>query len=74
MPKLDQLMEKELLFKKEGLSIQGLTRSAKVPEYRLRQHINQSLGYRNFNQYLNTYRIKLAKDILGQPKFQNEKK
>jgi AraC-like DNA-binding protein len=38
-----------------------------VQEYRLRRLINQSLHYRNFNQFLNHYRIEEAARRLLDP-------
>jgi AraC-like DNA-binding protein len=38
-----------------------------VPEYRLRQLINEGLGHRNFNAFLNRYRIEDAKAALADP-------
>ena len=39
----------------------------KIPEYRLRRLINQRLGYRNFNVFLNNHRIEEAKAALADP-------
>ena len=38
-----------------------------IPEYRLRRLINQRLGYRNFNVFLNNHRIEEAKAALADP-------
>jgi AraC-like DNA-binding protein len=38
-----------------------------VPEYRLRRAINRGLGARNFNAYLNSFRIAEAKAALADP-------
>ena len=38
-----------------------------IPEYRLRRLINQQLGYRNFNVFLNNHRIEEAKAALADP-------
>ena len=38
-----------------------------MPEYRLRRLINQALGYRNFNSFLNHYRIEEVKAALADP-------
>lgn len=43
-----------------GLSIKRLADELTVPEHRLRQLINQDLGYRNFSSFLNSYRIEDA--------------
>lgn len=51
-------MEKEKLFRDSGLTISKLAAKISVQEHKLRKIINQGLGYRNFNQFLNYYRIK----------------
>ena len=37
------------------------------PEYRLRRLINRALGHRNFNAFLNSYRIREAQALLSDP-------
>jgi AraC-like DNA-binding protein len=51
-------------YRQEGLSIGQLAQRLGLPEYRLRQLINQGLGYRNFASFLNFYRIAEAKAAL----------
>lgn len=68
---LTQLMEKEEIYREEGLSIRQLAQKMEVKEYKLRQAINQQLGFRNFNAFLNTYRIQAACEILADPKKQD---
>ncbi|MGJ4930603.1 helix-turn-helix domain-containing protein [Bradyrhizobium sp. HKCCYLS2038] len=65
--RLDQLMTVERIYRQEGLSIGGLAAQLNVPEYRLRQAINEGLGHRNFNAFLNRYRIDDAKAALSDP-------
>ncbi|NPU68191.1 AraC family transcriptional regulator [Bradyrhizobium sp. 83012] len=65
--RLDQLMTVERIYRREGLSIGGLAAELNVPEYRLRQAINEGLGYRNFNAFLNRYRLEDAKSALADP-------
>ncbi|SMC28622.1 Helix-turn-helix domain-containing protein [Andreprevotia lacus DSM 23236] len=36
-----------------------------LPEYKLRQLINQGLGWRNFNAFVNSYRIADARQALA---------
>jgi len=50
--RLDYLMTVERIYRQEGLSIGGLAARLDLPEYRLRQVINEGLGYRNFNAFL----------------------
>ena len=49
------------------LTIGALAERLGVAEYKLRRLINQGLGYRNFNVFLNHYRIEAAKAALRDP-------
>lgn len=53
-------MSKKDLFREMGLTLDMLAAQLDIPEYRLRKAINQGLGFRNFNVFLNTYRIEAA--------------
>ncbi len=55
------------LYREESLSIAALAAHIDYPEYRLRRVINRSLGYRNFNAFLNHYRIAEARRVLADP-------
>jgi len=50
-----QLMEIEKHYQTEGLKIPQLAQKMNVKEYKLRQTINQELGFRNFNAFLNSF-------------------
>jgi AraC-like DNA-binding protein len=65
--RLEKLMTVERIYRREGLTIKLLSIELGVPEYRLRQLINEGLGYRNFNTFLNHYRIGEAKAALVDP-------
>jgi AraC-like DNA-binding protein len=58
---LERFMAVERIYRQEGLTIGMLAAKLKLPEYRLRQLINQRLGHRNFNAYLNHHRVEDAK-------------
>ena len=47
-------------YKKDNLTLKQLAVEIDLPEYRLRTLINQYLGYRNFNHYINRLRINEA--------------
>ena len=53
-------IEADQLFADPDLTISKLATILSMQEYRLRRLINQELGYRNFNQFLNHYRIEAA--------------
>lgn len=64
---LEALMAGERFYRQDGLTIGSLAQRLKVPEYKLRRAINQGLGYRNFNAFLNRYRIDEVKAALADP-------
>ncbi|MGY3510439.1 helix-turn-helix domain-containing protein [Bradyrhizobium lupini] len=64
---LMRLMADERIYRQENISIGVLAGRLKIPEYRLRRLINQGLGYRNFNVFLNSHRIEEAKAALADP-------
>ncbi|MBE8168631.1 MAG: helix-turn-helix transcriptional regulator [Shewanella sp.] len=61
-----QAMEFEKLYQQEGLTIADLARYVSIYEYKLRQMINGEMNYRNFNDFLNYYRIKEVSEKLSQ--------
>jgi AraC-like DNA-binding protein len=62
-----RLMADERIYRLENLTIGTLAGKLGIPEYRLRRLINQQLGYRNFNTFLNNHRIEEAKAALADP-------
>ncbi len=65
---LDSLINHEKVYREENLTISRLATKLAVPEYRLRRLINQRLGYRNFNAFLNTYRLQQVVAAMAEPK------
>jgi AraC-like DNA-binding protein len=65
---LDRRMAAEGLYRGEGLTIGSLARILGAQEYQLRRVINHHLGYRNFNDFLHSYRISEACARLRSPK------
>ena len=64
---LEQLMEEDKVFREEGFTIRSLADQLGVKEYRLRRLINGHLGYRNFNRFLNEYRVREVARLLLEP-------
>jgi len=64
---LDRLMREERISREPGLTIAQLAARLGIPEYRLRRLINQRLGHRNFNAFLNQWRLAEAKEALADP-------
>lgn len=53
-------MQRERLYADHDLRVSSLAQMINLPEYKLRKKINQELGYRNFNHFVNHYRIEEA--------------
>jgi AraC-like DNA-binding protein len=64
---LTRLMADERIYRHDNITIGTLATKLSIPEYRLRRLINQKLGYRNFNAFLNDHRIEEAKAALSDP-------
>ncbi|MEO3691094.1 AraC family transcriptional regulator [Roseateles paludis] len=64
---LADFMGRERGYAHDGLSLAGLAQQLAAPEYRLRRVINQHLGHRNFNAYVNGLRVAEAKRRLADP-------
>jgi AraC-like DNA-binding protein len=64
---LMRLMGDERIYRHDNVTIGTLATKLAIPEYKLRRLINQRLGYRNFNVFLNEHRIAEAKAALADP-------
>jgi AraC-like DNA-binding protein len=64
---LANCMEDNAYYRRNDLTIRNLSDHLNIPEHHLRRLINQHLGYRNFNDYLNRYRVKEAAQRLQDP-------
>ena len=62
---LHHAMAVEHAYRSEDLGIATLAARLSVPEYRLRRLINQRLGHRNFNAYVNGFRLAEAMAALA---------
>ena len=58
-------IETERIFLRPSLSIDDLASHLSAPTHQLRHLINTSLGHRNFASFINAYRLKHAKMLLG---------
>jgi AraC-like DNA-binding protein len=63
--KLEVLIEEKKVYRKEGLTIRELAEMLNEQEYKVRRLINGELGFRNFNDFLNKYRVNEACEILN---------
>jgi AraC-like DNA-binding protein len=67
LARLRALLEEEMIWGKEGLTLGALAARVGLPEYRLRALIHEELGYRNFNALLHHYRVREACRQLSDP-------
>lgn len=64
---LEALMSVDHLYREPNLGIGALAARLQLPEHKLRRLINQGLGHRNFNAFLNTCRLADARRWLQDP-------
>lgn len=67
LARLQAEMTRERLYRRDGLTITAVAARLGVPEYRLRRAINRGLGERNFNAYLNGFRLTEVREALADP-------
>ena len=65
--RLKRLVEVDEVFREEGLTIGSLAERLGAQEYKVRQLINAQLGFKNFNAFLNRFRIAAAGKLLADP-------
>ncbi|QZT38467.1 helix-turn-helix domain-containing protein [Halosquirtibacter xylanolyticus] len=58
------IVENDKIYRVPGLTITDLSDKIGIKEYLVRRAINSGCGYTNFNQFLNNYRIKEAKETI----------
>ncbi|MCI5056885.1 MAG: helix-turn-helix domain-containing protein [Flavobacteriales bacterium] len=61
---IQSYMTEQQTYLKEDISLKTIAQDLKIPEYKLRKAINAKLGYKNFNDFINSYRVKYACKIL----------
>lgn len=64
---IQNIMVDQKLYRQEKLTIGQLADSLNEQEYKVRKVINQEMGYRNFIDFTNSFRIKEATEILKNP-------
>ncbi|MCB1672785.1 MAG: helix-turn-helix transcriptional regulator [Gammaproteobacteria bacterium] len=65
MTRLLETVVEQRLYSQHGLTITSLAEALGVQEYRLRKLINRELNFKNFNQFLNSYRLTEASSRLA---------
>jgi AraC-like DNA-binding protein len=69
LEKIVKAMEVEQLYQQDGITISSFAKHLAIHEYKLRHLINGEMNYRNFNDFLNFYRIREVTEKLTQPQF-----
>ncbi|MBP6902348.1 MAG: helix-turn-helix transcriptional regulator [Burkholderiaceae bacterium] len=69
---LQQAMADGQVYRREDLSVATLAAHLGVPAYRLRRVIHQRLGHRNFNAFVNAWRLDQARAALADPQRRDE--
>lgn len=64
LKQLKILISDDRVYLQEGLTIRLLAERMEVQEYKLRRVINYKLGFRNFNDFLNSHRIQDACEMI----------
>ena len=59
-----ELMDEQKLYRNVNLTIGDLAHKVHASEHKIRRVINKDLGYRNFSQFLNHYRVREARGLL----------
>lgn len=65
--KLDTEIIENKCYLESSLTIESLAKRLGVSAYRLREFINQKLGYTNFSSYINQFRVESIKLALANP-------
>ncbi|MEM9055803.1 MAG: helix-turn-helix domain-containing protein [Pseudomonadota bacterium] len=63
------LLEQDRVFLNPEIKVSDLARRLRTPEYKVTRCITGPLGFRNFNQMINRYRIEEAKRLLMDTRF-----
>lgn len=64
--KINEAMDEQKLYKETTFTIAILAYKLSTSEQRLRTTINKTMGFRNFNQFLNYYRIREASQLIAE--------
>ncbi|MEP3889123.1 MAG: helix-turn-helix domain-containing protein [Hellea sp.] len=67
--RLQRCINEDHIYLDPALTISGLAKRLGVTSHRLRALINQSMGYENFSQFLNTLRIKAILKKFDNPEY-----
>ncbi|MEO1037649.1 MAG: AraC family transcriptional regulator [Pseudomonadota bacterium] len=63
--RMQRLLHDERVFLDPDFKVADLASMLELPDYRVSQCIVNDLGFKNFNQMINTYRVTTAKELLA---------
>lgn len=66
-PRITRLLREEAFHAAPNLKVADLARRLGEPDYKISRCITASLGFANFNQMLNAYRVARAREMLADP-------
>lgn len=69
LAKITKAMEEDKLYQQDGITISTFAKHLAIHEYKLRHLINGEMNYRNFNDFLNFYRIREVTEKLIQHQY-----
>ncbi len=64
-------MQNDRFYARDSVTIKGLADALESQEYQVRRVINGELGYRNFNEFINLYRVKEVATCLQLSEYDN---
>jgi AraC-like DNA-binding protein len=70
LTRLERLLAGHKVYLEPGLTVAALALRVGTPEYRLRRLIHERMGFRNFNSFLHSYRVREAAEQLADPNLQ----
>lgn len=65
--KVKSLIDEQKLYLEANLKIADVARALGMPEYRISNALRHNLNAKNFNQYINEFRIEYAQSLLADP-------
>jgi AraC-like DNA-binding protein len=72
IPLIEAWVQQEKAYRRADFQLTDVATALGLPEYRARKLIHEGLGFRNFNAFVNHYRLQEVKAKLSDPHFQNE--
>jgi AraC-like DNA-binding protein len=72
VPLIEAWVQQEKAYRRADFQLADVATALGLPEYRTRKLIHEGLGFRNFNEFVNHYRIEEVKARLADPQRQGD--